>query len=159
MMDDRTNVFEPPKSYPRKFRVAIQQPEAWKIEAIAQYKRRKYLASRGVSNTNNSSASSNLSSTEPRRLKRSNSITNPSQMDTPKMTGKMDMTAAQRDIAIMQTIRELEIYDHNSKIMQARILNMHAVKGSLLWMLKKITMHERMQAHEGRNLPPPTKYE
>ncbi|RYH13700.1 hypothetical protein EON65_35025 [archaeon] len=154
MMDDRTNVFEPPKSYPRKFRVAIQQPEAWKIEAIADFKRRKYLASKGISN-NNSSTSSSLSNNEPRRLKRSNSITNPSQMDTPKVTGKVDLTAAQRDIAIMQTIRELEIYDHNSKIMQGRIAHMHTVKSSLLWMLKKITMHERMQAHEGRYLPVP----
>eukprot|EP01039_Chlorochromonas_danica_P008002 gene8002-8825_t len=188
MQHEIGNVFDPPKSRTLKFRVLIHQPEQWKVESIASYKKRKFLASQQaaklkidpVSGVKGSAKAllppppppptplSISSNQKDGKKKRSASFSNPqgplpsfrtnggpsgsSSSSTSSSTGsaRLDLTDQQRRAALEQTRKDLDICDYNSRIIQQRIQALHSVKISLLWLLKKASLHERTMIHEGR---------
>lgn len=54
----------------------------------------------------------------------------------------------QKQLQLEQALRELEHYSHNSQSAQERIRQLHNMRTSLLWLLKKAVRHERLMLHE-----------
>lgn len=182
MQHEIGNVFEPPKSSTLKFRVLIHQPEQWKVESIANYKKRKFLASQQAAQLKTDPVSgvkgsvkvlpppvtlpTTSSQKDGNKKKRSASFSNPqgplpsfrtnggpsTSSSSTSSTGSVrpDLTDQQRRAALEQTRKDLDICDYNSRIIQQRIQALHSVKISLLWLLKKASLHERTMIHEGR---------
>lgn len=163
-------VFEPPKDKVLKFRVHIQQPAPWKIKSIAQYRQNKFAANAAAAAKQQEGTQKQAKTQIPQpppvpeatqskdtKKKRTSSFSGQlphegsSQRASFRSTGsKPELTEQQRTAAIEQAVKELEVYNYNSKIIQSRIAALHSVKMSLLWLLKKASMHERTMLHEGK---------
>jgi hypothetical protein len=124
------------------FRVAVKKAEAWKIQAIAQFKRKQEdkkaslvasNAPKSISTTNNEKRSSKKSKTDEPN-------------DRIEPTTKFEIAQAQKQLDIW--IRELELIAQNSTASKERVKQLHLARSQLLWLLKKASRHERQMVHE-----------
>lgn len=56
---------------------------------------------------------------------------------------RQELTATQKNALVEQRLKELEYWNNRSLVAKERIASLHTVKNSLLWLLKKVTLHER----------------
>jgi hypothetical protein len=132
------------QSHTTTFRVTIRQPEEWKIRAIAEYKQQQYLKKMSQKQQDSAfmdndahKSDDGINKSQRKRMsmrpKSASSAADPT----------VDMTPEQRKAFIDHSLRELEVYNYNSNVLKARIAGLHSVKLSLLWLLKKASLHER----------------
>lgn len=146
--------------YPRssdtmKFKLLVPEPEPWKIKAIAEYKVRMQRRAQILNSIAQKSAaqSSQIVDSSPR--KKSTSSTNKkveeqklrttaaNNASTTQDPQRPDMGAVQKQAYLERTLIELEHWNARANAAKERIASLHAVKGSLLWLLKKASQHER----------------
>lgn len=126
------------------FRVAVKKAEAWKIQAIAQFKRKQEdkKASLVASNVPKPLPAT---STEKRSSKKSKAE---EANDRIEPTTKFEITQAQKQQQLDIWIRELELIAQNSAASKERVKQLHLARSQLLWLLKKASRHERQMVHE-----------
>lgn len=81
----------------------------------------------------------------------SSSSTAPSVKPAPSeaaLARQAEAALIQKQLQLEQALRELEHYSHNSQSAQERIRQLHQMRSSLLWLLKKAARHERLMVHE-----------
>ena len=115
----------PTRSRTSTFRVPIRQPEKWKVESIAAFKKRQIEKNRLAENGANSS----------RKLDQKNI----SESATKRSPASIQRSA----MAIEHIKRELEILHSNSMVIRNKMQALNAVRTSLLWLLKKSSALER----------------
>lgn len=141
----RTEQMNPQPPKVTKFRVTIRQPEQWKVRAIAEYKQKQYLRKLEQrkqtavdSENNNGTVRDDVMKAKSQRKRLIGTQRYQKSSDL-----SAEMSAEQRKVLVEQSIRELEVYNHTSNVLKARIAGLHSVKSSLLWLLKKASLHER----------------
>ncbi len=157
---------EPTPSQTIRYDISISVPERWKIDAIANYKRRqisqkieeknKASNSQGSKKKNKRNASEGngtgpgLSIKPPEGLASAHTTAPPTPTSTSIVVEntRPDLTAAQKQAILENSLRDLEVLNHTSNILKTRIAHLHQVRGHLLWLLKKSAAHERTMIHE-----------
>lgn len=119
-----------------KFRFPIKVTEQWKVQSIATYKRNKR---RKLENAERA--------VPPPELIRSTSFD--SRQRTMSMDERSDLIEKQSStIPREKLVREMEILRMNSNMIRGKINTLNHVRHSLLWLLKKGSLHEREVVHE-----------
>ena len=112
---------QPPASKTCKFRVAIGNPEKWKVQSIAQFKKVQAVKQEKIA------ARAFAKSLERAAL----------------TAGKPEVPAHKNHIPIDHIKKELEILHNNSIVIRNKMMALSSVRTSLLWLLKKSNMVER----------------
>ena len=107
-----------PSSKICKFRVAIGNPEKWKVQSIAQYKK---IQAAKLAKVNNAKA----------------------KLAERGFNAKTETTSVKNQIPIEHIKKELEILHNNSNVIRNKMTALSTVRTSLLWLLKKSNMVER----------------
>jgi hypothetical protein len=114
----KTNQALLPPSKTCKFRVAIGNPEKWKVQSIAQHKK---VQAAKIAKVNNAKA----------------------KLQERGFTAKPEGPAHKNHIPIDHIKKELEILHNNSIVIRNKMMALSSVRTSLLWLLKKSNMVER----------------
>jgi hypothetical protein len=120
-----------------KYRLAIKQPEEWKIRSIAQFKQKQRLKQ---IRRQQAEMAANESATDGK--KKSAKAT---PVSSSSSVGKEEKVPKENEIksAYESHVRELANCHFTSTVAKARITALHSVRISLLWLLKKASLHER----------------
>jgi len=111
---------QPPASKTCKFRVAIGNPEKWKVQSIAQFKK-----------------------VQAAKQEKLNARALAKSIERAALTGKAETLAHKNHIPIEHIKKELEILNNNSNVIRNKMMALSTVRTSLLWLLKKSNMVER----------------
>jgi hypothetical protein len=144
-------------SRPVHYKVAIKQPEEWKIRSVAQYKLRQKLkllkqnefellqqkqlealSLKEEGERNRDEQPKNINSIPEDQL--SPAVATSSSSSSSKAVSKED---EEIDLKFEANVRELANCHFTSSVIKARIAALHSVRVSLLWLLKKSSLHER----------------
>jgi hypothetical protein len=142
-----THPGDPPTTKFTKYRIAIKQPEDWKIHSIAQWKKKQKIRKQ----IELQKQQLMKAAIPPPRLELS-----PEGEDRKKSSKKMLSSQTIKENAERQkqeeelkntvfesNTRELANCHINSTLIKSRIAALHSVRMSLLWLLKKTSLHER----------------
>ena len=113
----KSNQVQLPVSKTCKFRVAIGNPEKWKVESIAQFKKNQAVK---LAKINNAKA----------------------KLQERGFPAK-EAAPHKSHIPIDHIKKELEILHNNSIVIRNKMMALSSVRTSLLWLLKKSNMVER----------------
>jgi hypothetical protein len=109
-----------PPSQTCKFRVAISNPEKWKVQSVAQYKKQQSAKQAKIQ-----------------------AILVAKNKGNEKGAKESYVVAHKNNIPIDHIKKELEILHNNSLVIRNKMMALSSVRTSLLWLLKKSNQVER----------------
>ena len=115
----------------QNYHVVMANVPKWKMNAIAQYKRSKYLASTSTSSDTGRSSNTNINNTYNKNL--------------PKNISKENSESSM--INLKQAANEIIRLRKEENDLKQEYNTLNTTKTTLLWLLQKSTSYERHQNH------------
>lgn len=140
---------------PIKYRIAIKQPEQWKIQSVARYKKHQQVKFQRKQEAEQLLLDRQLqqqqrhkddkpSEDKKKNSKKVTSSHNQHEHDAQQLKQQQQ----EIDVKYEANVRELANCHFAASVLKARIAALHSVKVSLLWLLKKASLHERANIND-----------
>jgi hypothetical protein len=124
-----------------KFRIAIKQPEDWKIQSIAKFKHQQKLR-KHAEELLRQKLQLQSEAEEKKKNSKKEATSNP-QVEKQDAAEKEQKEIEQKNLIYEASVRELANCHITSTIIKSRIAQLHTLRMSMLWLLKKTSLHER----------------
>jgi hypothetical protein len=140
-----------------KFKVSINKPPTWKINAIARYKYKQNLKVKNEVNNNDMKANTTSENNELNSEKynsnnrssssRNNNVSFPTLSEISQMSTINGIDKKLLSYTNEQIQTEIDILHRSSLLVKKEVKSLNNVRNSLLWLLSKASSYDNMRNH------------